>query len=176
MSENASAQVLADRLTALMSKIASDAKAALTPQPQRIVQVAPGESVAWDDCCSGQLWVRLVSIAPAPTATPDRRPGADACAVPFFVATLEVGILRCAAVVNDVGDPPSALQVTTDGVQSVSDMAQLLAVLRCMERPVRTLGAWTPQGPEGGCHGGFWQFTVGLDNCIECPEPVLGEP
>lgn len=171
MSENSSAVQLAERIGMIMSTLTGSADSALSPRPGRVIQVAPGEAVAWDDCCDGQLWARLVNLTPNEGSSPQRRQGADACAVPFFIATLELGIIRCAAVVNDQGVAPSAMQITADGMQGLADMAQLLAVLRCSPYEIRQLGNWTPRGPEGGCHGGFWTFTIRLDNCVECPEP-----
>lgn len=168
---NTSATALAKSITDTMDTLASVAVDLVSPTPGRVVKVAPGEIVAWDDCCDGQLWVRLVNLTPSDGATPARRPGMDVCATPWFIGTFELGLVRCAAVVDDRGIAPSALQVTTDGVQSVNDMAQLMAALKCSDIDVRSLTGWTPQGPEGGCHGGFWTFTLRLSNCLTCPPP-----
>lgn len=138
----------------------------LSPKPGRKILYNPGSQVAWDDCCNGQVWGRLVSISPLPTANPSRIPGLSGCAAPAFIATLELGIIRCAAVVDDQGRAPSDMAVSRDGEQSIEDMATLLGVLASLES-TRSIVAWTPQGPEGGCHGGYWTFTVSVPNCLQ---------
>lgn len=159
------AAALKGTLAALTTRAAD----ALTPVPRRKVLIAPGQLVAHDDCCKGQVWARLVSLAPIATNDPGRRPGMDACAVPHFLLTGELGIIRCAATQDNSGKAPSARQVTEDGEQSLEDMSGLLGVLRCT-KGLRSLGTWSPTGPEGGCHGGFWTFTMLVSNCIGCDE------
>lgn len=159
----------AENLENLLSAIAADSSIALSPTPGRTILVAPGEVVAHDDCCDGQVWARLVTLAPTPTTNPAGRPGLHPCALPHFVATIELGVIRCAAVVNSNGKAPSPRQITADGQQGLADMSTLLGVLRCTPN-LRGLQAWTPVGPEGGCHGGFWTFTALISNCIGCEE------
>lgn len=144
------------------------AGAAVSPRPGRVVQIAPGRAVAWDDCCSGQVWARLVALQPA-AAQPARRPGLEPCAVPTFILTVELGIVRCAATVDDRGNAPSPRQITADGQQGINDMAALLGVLRCTPG-LRSLERWNPDGPDGGCHGGYWTATLEVHNCLGCEE------
>lgn len=145
------------------------AATALTPTPGRSVLLAPGALVAHDDCCDGQVWSRLVNLGPLPGNDPTRRPGAHPCALPEFLLTAELGIVRCAATVNDQGVAPSPAQITRDGEQSIDDMSALLGVLRCTDG-LRSLLTWTPTGPEGGCHGGYWTYTMRVSNCLGCEE------
>lgn len=161
-------QWFADNLIGMLNGLATVAAEAVTPTPGR-VGLVPGEPPAWDNCCEhgGQLWVRLVNVTPPPGNDPSRLPGMDPCAVSDFIATVELGIVRCAHVLNSQGQPPRVDQVTGDAEQGIRDMADLLGVLRC-SGIVRSLGSWTPQGPQGGCFSGFWSFTVRLDNCLGC--------
>lgn len=149
-----------------IGEIVNSALEVLDPTPGRVVHLAPGSQVAHDNCCDGQLWGRLVNVQPsaAGVSNPTK---IDPCHVPFLSATLELGIVRCAAVLDNEGRAPSPEAITLDGAQSIDDMAALLAALRCSGR-VRSLTGWTPTGPEGGCHGGYWTFSVRLDNCIQC--------
>lgn len=157
----------AEMVETSLADLAADASIALDPTPGRTIYAAPGMSVAHDDCCDGQVWARLVSIGPLPNADPAKRPGMHPCAMPHFLATIELGVIRCAAVMGNNGKAPSPRQITQDGQQGIADMATLLGVLRCTP-DLRSLGAWTPVGPEGGCHGGYWTVTKLLTNCIGC--------
>jgi len=129
--------------------------------PGRLILVAPGTQVAWDDCCKGQLWARLVRLEAAPV-----KPGTS-CGPDFFIATLELGIVRCVSTVDDRGRVPSAARISEDGMSGLVDMGVLLEAIQCSPR-TRTVGKWTPAGPNGGCAGGSWEFTVRLDNCTTC--------
>lgn len=165
----AGVELFEKQVSRALASVSLKASQTLSPRPGRTVLIAPGATVAHDDCCRGQVWARLVTIQPMPSNDPRSRPGMDVCAIPELVATMELGIIRCAATVNDHGQAPSELQITADGEQSIKDMAALLGVLRC-EPGLRSLIGWTPTGPEGGCHGGFWTFTKLIPNCLTCVE------
>lgn len=156
-------------LQSILKSYTEDAAPALTPIPDRIIHLQPGQAAAWDVNCDGQLWVRLASMAPNPTASPGRVPGAGVCAVPFWVATIELGIIRCAATMDNKGNAPKPPRITEDGVQTVDDMSVLLGVIQCSDF-TRSISSWTPRGPEGGYTGGYWEFTVDMTNCIKCEE------
>lgn len=159
----------AKQIKVTLAAIAQRSSTDLSPAPGRTVLLAPGALVAHDDCCDGQVWARLVNLGPMPSNDPARRPGMNPCAVPEFMLTAELGIVRCAATVNDQGRAPSPRQITADGEQSINDMSALLGVLRCTDN-LRSLISWTPTGPEGGCHGGYWTFTMRASNCLGCEE------
>lgn len=154
-------------LIALIESYTTEASRSVTPSPDRVIAVQPGQAAAWDGNCDGQLWTRLVGFEPSPSATPARRHGADLCAVPVWVVTLELGIIRCAAQMDNRGKPPSGERIAEDGHQSIDDLSALLGVLQCHPR-TRSVSSWTPRGPEGGFHGGYWTFTVEMSNCITC--------
>lgn len=150
-----------------MADLVQQAEAALEVKPSRVVFIAPGAQVAWDDCCDGQLWARVVSIVPSGSSTR----GASPCVTPTFLATLELGIIRCAAVMGTKGQAPTAEAITLDGLLGLSDMTALAETLNC-NPSVRTMEKWTPAGPQGGCFGGSWTLTATLTNCLTCPPEV----
>lgn len=157
-----------DFATALLAELATlvdTAKAALSPAPDLVLHIAPGESVAWDENCDGMLWVRVGEVRPPDTVVMGSQNPLDPCRSPYFVLRLELGVIRCAAPMSEDGTPPSAAQITGDGEQAISDMAALLGVLRCWDG-LRAIESWTPRGPEGGYHGGYWTFTTRMSNCL----------
>lgn len=167
MTSAESVKRFSDSLTKVISDYTREAERTLVPAPDRVIEVQPGRAAAWDGNCDGQLWTRLVGFAPGAGSTPERRHGADLCAVPVFVVTLEMGIIRCAAQMDNRGNPPAPGKITRDGHQSIDDLSAILGVLKCNPR-TRSVTSWTPTGPDGGYHGGYWTFTVEVSNCIEC--------
>lgn len=148
-----------------LSKVLDDVLAGVREDltdPVARATVSPGGQVAWDDCCSGQLWVRLIGVEPKSSA-----PG---CGVDYARVSLGVGTVRCAHTVDDLGRPPTQRQITSDGHEMVQDVNDIMSSLMQMtspfdERPF-TLNQWIPLGPNGGCHGGEWRVTVDLGVCL----------
>jgi hypothetical protein len=142
------------------------AKDALEPEPGRVVIVAPGSTVAWDDCCDGQLWSRVVNVTPFVG-----RPGASApCGVLYWTVRVALGVIRCAHSLNGDGTAPPAALISQDGEQMLDDLAALQQVILCHPRTTSIL-QWNPLGPQGGCHGGEWEYEIRVDTC-GCPEPT----
>lgn len=129
----------------------------LSVKPGRTI-VAPGASVAWDDCCAGQLWARVVSVTPVYQGSRS----SAACVIAHDL-TIGVGIVRCVAVVDDRGRAPSATQISADGNSGLRDMREIADALHG-HQPVDALsaqlGVWTPSGPDGGCAGGEWTYAM----------------
>ncbi len=141
----------------LLDAVLEAAYASLDPKPGRSI-VAPGSNVAHDDCCDGQVHVRLVSAVPNYAGTRN----STGCPVSFDL-TLGIGVVRCAAVVDDRGRAPTSAQVTGDGHQMLQDMADLAGTLQDWkpeEALSAQLGSWNPTGPQGGCTGGEWTYVV----------------
>lgn len=127
----------------------------LTVKPGRSL-VAPGAEVAWDDCCEGQLAVRIVRTEAIYKSTN------GGCPIGYRVV-LGVSIVRCAATVDDRGRAPSPSQISADGHRVTRDMSEVARAIQCYDSPdaMRTwLGEWTPSGPNGGCAGGEWTMTI----------------
>jgi hypothetical protein len=130
--------------------------------------VAPGGQIAFDNCCDcdheeddgcgGQLYVRVIKahpVSPIPTKILREIPCPDTIGV-----HLAIGVIRCAASLDDDGNPPSAETLNAESAQMVCDMAALLRALECCDTDDErtTIDTWTPLGPAGGCAGGEWSF------------------
>lgn len=144
------------------------AEDALVPAVGR-ASLYPGAELAWDDCCEGQVWVRVISILPSPLANPGSF--TQPCGVLSWVATLGIGVLRCAAVLDDNGNAPTPAELSADTLAMTRDAAALEAAIQCQIGPqVEQLSflRWEPLGPQGGCVGGEWVIMVKLPTC-SCP-------
>jgi hypothetical protein len=140
-----------------------------------LVFIAPGASVAWDNCCEndGQLWIRVIRVHPTAGPRGGPFPSLDtvqACGIVQLALTVGLGAVRCAHTVTDGGEPPSGDDMTADSMNIFMDASDLLAAAMAgipSVKRVRKLlvGAWTPAGPTGGCAGGEWELTLLIDNC-----------
>lgn len=137
--------------------------------------LAPGGMVAWDNCCKdqGQLYVRLVSMFPSGRPFPTEFAGIMRCGAYLMAATLAVGTVRCAHVVDDRGRAPTAEQMTGDALRLTLDAAILEQGIRCClganENVPWSMGEMVTSGPEGGCGSVEWLVTVGFNTCA-CPD------
>jgi len=156
-----------DLIGPILHDIVEQSRLALSPVPSRVNYVAPGNDVAWDACCDGQLSGRIVSINPH-VGTQAR--SSSPCGVLYWDVLLAVGILRCVDVVDDQGTAPSTLELDRDGQQMLWDAQALQQVILCHDK-VKQINAWVPQGPQGGCAGGEWTFLVTVGVC-PCDPPV----
>lgn len=125
-------------------------------KPKRRVLV-PGNEVVWDDCCDGQLAMKVISIVPK----------GDPKCITGWDATLGLSLIACVATVNDRGQAPSAAQINADGLRQLTMMEELRDALQEIPETVKpvlrlTLLSWLPQGPQGGCAGGEWQVRLFL--------------
>lgn len=158
-----------DWLTQPMHDLLGCAISTVSPPPGRsFIQV--GGEVAWDDCCDGQVWVRVRSINPSTVGAQRGGVVGDPCGFPFWEVEVSVGIVRCVAVVDDDGVAPRPLVITEDAGQMLDDMAALQTAIQCCAPAIPTvqrlsIGTWTPLGPLGGCAGGEWNATLLLPNC-----------
>jgi hypothetical protein len=125
--------------------------------------LAPGIEAAFDDCCEGQVWVRLVQLAPV-TTLQTRKASGHHCAVDTWNVTVEIGVVRCAAVVDDEGNAPTPPEITADADQVIADMESLMAAIQCCMEPTDFV-RWEPQGVLGGCAGGKWTVVTRVAGC-----------
>lgn len=150
----------------LLTEFLACANAALSPAPGRAL-VAPGLDVAWDDCCEGQVWVRLITVQPSGRPFP-QFDAAQQCGATLWAATIGIGVVRCVSVVDDQGRAPTPAQLNADSVQMTADMDALREAIQCCmavnDRLVK-FSRWDALGPQGGCAGGEWQVVAALDNC-----------
>jgi hypothetical protein len=134
--------------------------------------IIPGDAVILDYCTScdgdacGMAWVRLVSAGPligSPMAVGAANTGVNTCAT-LLVATIEVGIARCAPMPDDDGAPPTMADQLAAAELHAADMAAVMRAIVCcpgLDQRNMLLLDWAPIGPEGGCLGGRWQVMVG---------------
>lgn len=122
--------------------------------------VQVGTEVAWDNCCDGQLSLRVISAQPQyPNGTRTAK-----CGPIYWRVVIGISVLRCASTVNDRGVAPSAKTITDEAVASFEEMARVqTAVEDYLGDRLITFSDWTPQGPSGGCAGGEWTLTMRVD-------------
>ena len=167
----------------ILTSILSTAASALNEAEDApaVVHLAPGREAAFDNCCEdgGQLYLRVIDIYPTAGAgsagfpQPDLMQRGAGCGIGTLALRLGLGLLRCAATLDDQGRPPAPERLGDEVGQAMSDMGTLLTVLAC---EVRTLPGvhkvkvdrWSPLGVSGGCHGGEWTFYLAVDPCLSC--------
>ncbi|HEY5841538.1 MAG TPA: hypothetical protein VIU87_08730 [Mycobacterium sp.] len=155
-----------DTFSPMMARYVTAAQVALDPSPSRVITFQPGEEVAWDECCEGQLWCRIIRVGAG-----SYRGKADGtvCDIPYWTLTLGLGVIRCVGVLDDNGTAPTAARISADGLQANQDIAALSEVITCIGLTTGILG-WIPLGPQGGCAGGEWQFETRVAVCACPPE------
>lgn len=157
----------------LLGEMLDVAKCSLDPAPGRAALYS-GAQVAYDDCCDGQVWVRLISLEPH-TGDPRTSRAMGPCGVIAWRASIGVGVLRCAAKMADNGDPPPPGVLTAETLQMTRDMSALSEAVTCtIPRTIQGLmkmqvTRWDPLGPEGGCVGGEWTVQALVNTC-QCPD------
>lgn len=116
--------------------------------------------VVCDSDTCGMAWVRPGAAAPYQTFPATQ---VDAtCAWPILHA-VEVGIARCMPTMNDDGSFPDAVSVSDASLGLVFDQFALHRAIRCCKTDTVdsvAIQGWTPVGPAGGCHAGFWTILV----------------
>lgn len=141
------------------------------------VCIVPG-MIAWDDCTCGQLALTVTQIYYSRTF-PNQDNGASFnCQLPYVVADLTVGLLRCAPQPDaDSGQlSPSCVELDSAARVWFEDAdAVRRGVLCCLidmkaSRQIEgyALGAQSSTGPEGGCVGSEFHISIGLSNCFTC--------
>jgi len=130
--------------------------------------VAPGSAIAWDDCCDGQLWVRVVQMNTTDGVRPQKM-GAkpcDPCGLEYAVG-VEIGVLRCSSTIDDQGQIAGPDVLTAEALQALTDEAEISEAAQCCIRSLPgmknlVMVRWDPLGPEGGCVGGVWTIALTL--------------
>jgi hypothetical protein len=115
-----------------------------------------------DKC--GMAWVRLISMYPmASIGIPDATPGNCGVGVGIDV---EMGILRCISVGDEVGNLPSPGELLEATQLQIADaMVMRKAVYCCDAIPSKEaiLATYTPNGPLGGLVGGTMIVSMGTE-------------
>lgn len=159
-------------LHSILSASASAFEEAGTP-PGR-VELTPGRLPAWDDCCAGQLYLRVREVFPTgpfPSFDATQKGVNSQCAIKMVGVSFAVGMMRCAAILDDNGNAPSPADVSADGDEMLDDMSIILNTLVCVAPTLPgvlslKMDRWMPQGTEGMCHGGEWGAMIAVDPCL----------
>lgn len=152
------------------------------------VELTPGLLPAWDDCCGGQLYLRTIEVYPTAgknspfPAIDTQQTGAAGSMCGFHLVAVHIGLgmIRCAATVDDDGNAPTPAAVSENANTMLDDMATLLDVLVCDAPKIPGVLAlkvdrWVPQGVQGGCHGGEWGAFLAMDPCLCQPQVASPE-
>ena len=156
---------MADNVGPVLQDILTAAEAALIAcsRPVKLVTLSPGSSVAWDDCCDGELWVRLITMTPNIANVSD---------ITDVTVTAGVGVVRCFNGMDNDARPPTAAEMTADTLGSLTDADALLGALYNFtpkaETRNLTVTTGTPLGPQGYCGGFEWTFTFRQLICPGC--------
>lgn len=158
-------------LNSILSAAASQLNAAGVP-PGRVV-LAPGTSPADDDCCDGQLALRVIEMYPTATFPQfdQAQRGADGGCMHMLDLHLALRVTRCAHTLDSSGVAPTPAQVTEDGNEMADDAMLILEAIVCDIKELPgilglKLGRWVPSPETGGCHGGEWDFHVAIAPCL----------
>jgi len=154
-----------DLIGPLLTGLLDCAAAALNPPVGRVL-VAPGQLVAYDDCCAGMVWTRLISLDSGVASSKMGATNFDPCGLRWN-ASVGVGALRCSATMDDRGAVAAPAAMTAEALQVTADEAALCqAVYCCNLLPLnRTqIQRWDPLGPDGGCVGGEWTLVLQVNN------------
>jgi len=127
--------------------------------------IHPGDNVSWEMCggeCGdgvcGMAYVRPMTSFPYqefPAASLNSQ-----CELPI-AHQIEIGILRCMPLMEDDGTFPDAAVITDAALGIEIDKAALLRGINCCQSShVKSVEAWQPLGPGGGCIGGVWRMYV----------------
>lgn len=141
--------------------------------------IAPGGSTPWDVCCDcgdneGMAWIAITEVFPTDNF-PSPQGGAMRCDYAEQGVRLTIGLIRCAATVDDQGRVPSVDQLMADMRKVQRDRGILLEAIKCCyladaDPGSYVIGSWTPLGPNGGCVGGQMTLQISAPTC-RCPEP-----
>lgn len=139
--------------------------------PVSRIGVVHGE-VVWDECCEGYLYIRVMQNTRA-NPFPQASTAPTTCSL-IPTAQVELGILRCAPVMDDNGVAPSAAEQSEFAQTAIRDKSILYHVLMShypdwAKFPV-VIDKWTPLNIQGGCGGGAWQFYIDVALCPCGPE------
>jgi hypothetical protein len=146
-------------------------------RPVGLVTLAPGNNVAWDNCCGyeneagevvgGQLWTRVVSVLPQPQQS-------QTCDITDLQVRVAVGVVRCMHCLDDEGAAPTAAEMTADTLGMTKDADILLRAIRewsgTSKVVLKTLRVeqGLPLGPQGCCGGWEWTLVFRLLMCGGC--------
>ena len=161
-------------VAALTACLCTNLESTIGGPPGRCCAI-PGGAVVLDDCCNGTAWVRMDRVDTVPFRSRDvEQPvfgwsGAP-CGPNLARIVLGVGVMRCAATMDENGTPPDCERLAFEMQRWLSDMDALYATaLCCQDDTVEVFSidplAMAPLGPAGGCVGGELTVAYTVDLC-----------
>lgn len=150
--------VLAELLEALTAQI----RAAGKEDDYCSITVQPGTAVSFDfgpeSGCGGIAWTRLVASTPTV--------GGNKC-IQWMTHTIEVGMVGPVPGLDysEIGGytVPEDTELFDAAQRQSDEMVMMIDALNSVDIDDLTIGAYSPQGPEGGVLGGFFTVTVEVD-------------
>lgn len=132
--------------------------------PRRYLAPGQQQGIAVDDehLCVAEVQLRRGA---AENSRQQPSPGKGVASATLASATYLLRLMRCVATIDDDGHPPTAAQITADGLRVMADSGQLLdAVYAWAESEPHNLtvdpGPVEPLGPEGGFAGHTIRITL----------------
>lgn len=156
-----------DLLACLATEVAK------VPVPPEQVCLRPGDLVGFlistrqDECCSGLAWVRVSTFYPSANFPEPLETATVRGEVPSWVASLEMGVIRCAPT-GDAEHLPTCTQWTDTTEAVLHDAAAMRAAYCCFEATRKGSvmpTPWEPFAVEGGCTGGRMELLVRVASC-----------
>lgn len=150
--------------------------------PARSIVVA-GTNPAWDECCPGQLTVRLARVfitGDFPNEQPPRaQPG---CGVGSLAGEYLVEVALCSPAADGEGNAPPAQAVDDHARRTLTHALAVLRGLMCWAASRRESDPFAgsalarslePIGEQGACVGYFVRVLVELADPCPCADPAL---
>ena len=176
--------LLWDYATALLDAAKHGMENAGFAPPARSM-VAAGVNRVWDDCCPGQLTVRMSRLFLTDNFPIElQAPKPAACGGPEPAADFEVEVVACDPGNDKQGRPPPPHVVSAHAQETLLRAYAVFRGLLCWAANLAAtpfdgpaiVRAMEPIGPEGGCVGYFARVTVPLPIICACePLEEIGE-
>lgn len=131
---------------------------ALDPIPVKIIH---DTSAVIDSCCPGMGWIRVDTVFPT-VAPPAPKPHLR-CPFPALLASLEMGVTRCACMPDESGNPPTDECLEAEWQIASADRERLIQALMCganCDDYDVYFDSWNPQTTSGGCMSQSLTFSI----------------
>lgn len=157
----------------MMQRALTALEACPTSDPINDSYVVMGE-LAWDDCCGLLVGVPLRTFRSA--TFPNPVTDVTNCDSSFLCVDIAVVLLRCAPIIDNIGNFPTPEVMTAAFTKTSIDAAVILDAMTddMPEGWERASLEQTYEGADGGCIVIDTRMTVGLpqtDWCVDCGAP-----
>ena len=151
----------------MLGRVLTDLEASPTSDPITESYVALGE-VAFDECCGTLVTLPLRTFSPL--VFPNPAGVSTNCDVHMLAVDIAVMLLRCVPVIDEIGNPPTAEQMSAAYAKAGEDAA---VVMNSILGPLpegwqRANIEQTFRGADGGCIVTETRVTIGLPQSEWC--------